>query len=370
MRNIAIALVVTLVLAVGGVAITFAFRSPADSPKIFAASEFDQADLAYRQGVVNGAFEHISRAIVPRMEGLNSSDRDELEATLARVRSDLFALTQDRPPADHNRRVEEITQRLDAIGASEVAGEIAVLREQYVRDLAVKWLPDPGRVELGRSLYRVDCATCHGSEGDGESITPEALSIVPRDFTGKSHSQQAVVYKFSSTDRLALDEDLSKTIKEGLPGTPMPGFSTLTDSEVNALLDYIKTFGYVSWKYQQPQVPALAVPATPTDLGAANRSAGGRELYSSRGCVACHGDVEQGGAPLAGLVSEWSVDGEVVPIAPRNFLTEPLRRPDPPDVFQAIRLGIKGTPMVANNITDDETWNLIAYIFELRRSGQ
>ena len=90
---------------------------------------------------------------------------------------------------------------------------------------------------MGRGLYRVNCAICHGSEGDGQLITPEALAVIPRDCTGRSHSQQAVVYKFSSANRLALDDDLRKTIvmfRLSFPGWVGPwGLASRPDPFVN-----------------------------------------------------------------------------------------------------------------------------------------
>jgi mono/diheme cytochrome c family protein len=225
----------------------------------------------------------------------------------------------------------------------------------------------------GRLLYRVRCSTCHGADGTGNPITPEGLAVSPRDFTGMSHIAQKVVFKFNTSDRrdmLALDEDLKETIRNGLPGTPMPGFSTLSDAEIDALLEYVKAFGYVAWKFKQPTQPALQVPPVPADLKAQRRVDAGRALFASRGCAACHGDIEKGGQPIQGLVTEWVKDGMPVPILPRNFAAEPLRKPDPSDIFKTIRLGVKGTPMPANAVSDEETWSLLAYVLHLRELGQ
>jgi hypothetical protein len=69
-------------------------------------------------------------------------------------------------------------------------------------------------------------------------------------------------------------------------------------------------------------------------------------------------------------VTEWLKGGEPVPVLPRNFALEPLRRPNADDVFKTIRLGIKGTPMPANPASDEETWSLLAYVLHLRELGQ
>ncbi len=169
MNRILFASFLTVLLAGGAVALTFAFRSPEATPKVFSPQEYREEEIAYR---------------------------------------------------------------------SSAGGQ----------ELTVRWEPDVAKVEQGRVLYGLRCATCHGASGDGNPITPEGLSVDPRDFTGRSHSLKKVVFKFNTSDRpdmLALDEDLKKTIREGLPGTPMPGYPTLSDEEMDALLEYIKTFGYV-----------------------------------------------------------------------------------------------------------------------------
>ena len=68
--------------------------------------------------------------------------------------------------------------------------------------------------------------------------------------------------------------------------------------------------------------------------------------------------------------TEWQdEEGNPILVWPRNFAFDPLRRPDPQDVFKTVRLGIGGTAMPANPLSDEETWNLIAYVFHLRQLG-
>ncbi len=254
-----------------------------------------------------------------------------------------------------------------------VAAEESYRSQPENQPLQIRWEPDTAKVEQGRLLYGHNCSTCHGPNGDGQPITPEGLSVAPRDFTGQSHNTGKVVFKFNTSNRdnmLASDEDLIRTIRDGLPGTPMPGFSELTEAETAALVEYVKSFGYVYWKYNHPDGTALEVPAVPVDFDASTRVEQGRGLFTSRGCVACHGDLEQGGQPLPALPTEWvDLEGNPINIAPRNFATEPLRRGAPEDVYQTIRLGINGTAMVGTDLPDEQTWDLVAYIEFLRQQG-
>ena len=84
-------------------------------------------------------------------------------------------------------------------------------------------------------LYREHCANCHGITGDGAGPSASLLNPYPRDFRlGK--------FKFKQTalNKPPRDEDLRRIIRNGIPGTSMPSFRTLSDKEVNALIDYVK----------------------------------------------------------------------------------------------------------------------------------
>ncbi|MEM7456623.1 MAG: cytochrome c [Planctomycetota bacterium] len=84
-------------------------------------------------------------------------------------------------------------------------------------------------------LYREHCAHCHGITGDGAGPTAAFLNPYPRDFRlGK--------FKFKSTPlkQAPTNEDLTDIIRNGIPGTAMPAFTTLDPSEVESLVDYVK----------------------------------------------------------------------------------------------------------------------------------
>ena len=97
-----------------------------------------------------------------------------------------------------------------------------------------------GPVKSGRKgepsgLYREHCVQCHGITGDGKGPTASFLNPYPRDFRmGR--------FKFKSTPlgKAPTDEDLSRIIRNGIPGTAMPSFKTLSPEEVESLIDYVK----------------------------------------------------------------------------------------------------------------------------------
>ena len=372
MKNVLIALLITLFLLVGGVALTFAFQVPEDSPRVFNMEDAQQDELAYRAEVVRSAEELISAGIGLLMANAPREEQAAVRPVLVKVRGNLVQLAQITEWEENNRLVDDSVNALRSTNAPSMQAALYKLADHHDLRLRVRWEPDMDKVTQGRELYQRNCSTCHGANGDGNPITPERLDVTPRDFTGESHRSRTVVFKFNTSNRpdmLALDEDLKKTIKYGLPGTPMPGFTDFSDEEFEAVIEYVKTFGYAAWKFNQPTAPGIQVPSVPTDLHSEARIETGKELFVSRACLACHGDVEMGGAPLANQVTDWFTDGELIPIVPRDYAHEPIRRPAVEDMFRTIRLGVKGTPMVANNISDEDTWNLIAYILRVKQLG-
>ena len=91
----------------------------------------------------------------------------------------------------------------------------------------------------GRTLYLDNCAACHGVELEGQPdwmarLSNGRLSAPPHDETGHTWHHS--------------DAQLFRIVKEGLasiaPGyeTDMPAFgATMTDTEITAVLDYIKS---------------------------------------------------------------------------------------------------------------------------------
>jgi high-affinity iron transporter len=57
---------------------------------------------------------------------------------------------------------------------------------------------EDAEVELGRSKFRMFCASCHGASGDGKGVAAGGMNPAPRDFgTG--------VFKLGSTDQDLFD---------------------------------------------------------------------------------------------------------------------------------------------------------------------
>lgn len=82
--------------------------------------------------------------------------------------------------------------------------------------------------------YRALCVVCHGINGSGTGPAAALQNPYPRDF-------RAGVFKFKSTAREAkpTKQDLRRLLIRGEPGTGMPTFSRLPDTDIDALVDYV-----------------------------------------------------------------------------------------------------------------------------------
>ena len=84
----------------------------------------------------------------------------------------------------------------------------------------------------GKAVYEKWCMNCHGAEGAGDGPGADYFTPRPRDFTFG-------LYKIRSTGsgQLPTDEDLIRTVSEGIPGTGMPGWKeTLKEQEIQQVV--------------------------------------------------------------------------------------------------------------------------------------
>ncbi|MDP6389854.1 MAG: c-type cytochrome, partial [Alphaproteobacteria bacterium] len=189
-----------------------------------------------------------------------------------------------------------------------------------------------GDAERGKAVYAKRCVLCHGIEGDADSPAAERLVPPPRDFTEGQ-------YKFKTTafdEDFPNDRDLFRMIRDGMPGTAMPGWSDmLSEQSISDLVAYIKTFAGLEEEKPEKQVDYGSQIASSEDS-----IAKGRKLFTDR-CVECHGEGGKGDA-----VKKLKDDAGNR-TWPRN-LTKPWTfraSNDPKDIFTRISVGIPGTQM-------------------------
>ena len=146
---------------------------------------------------------------------------------------DMVAIAEKQIPAD---QTQEIANILDAMFGT--PDNPFVLPETGLDPALIKMAAGPTQSDqFGREtgLYRRHCAHCHGTTGDGLGPTAMLLNPYPRDYRqGK--------FKFKSTERAAkpTQHDLEFIIREGVQGTAMPAFGLLPETQIKALVEYVK----------------------------------------------------------------------------------------------------------------------------------
>lgn len=214
------------------------------------------------------------------------------------------------------------------------------------------------------AIYTKRCAQCHGIDGDGLGVAAEFMFPAPRDFT-------IGLFKYKTTDadsEFPSDTDLRDTIRDGLTGTAMPAWkSILTDTEIDALIEKIKVFGY--WDGETPEDLGLNPIEMPTmPVVTPELLALGQEKFETI-CADCHGPEGRGNITSGKRLA----DDNGVRIWPRN-----LTRPETwrvtmevADVFQRLSVGIPSSPMPEHTtaLDADTRWAVANYVMTLREGS-
>lgn len=228
--------------------------------------------------------------------------------------------------------------------------------------LAAPAFAQSGDKAKGAEIYDRRCAWCHGVQGDGQGPGAARLVPPPRDFT-------LGLYKIKTAgfDEIgARDDDLFRMIRDGMPGTAMPGWKdVLSAQDTRDVIAHIATF------------VELDKPAKQVDYGTQIASspesiAQGKELFLERErCSECHGKEGKGD----GIKS--LKDDAGFRTWPRN-LTKPWTfraSNDPKDIFARITNGIPGTQMPAfadpaskQTLSSEARWHIANYVASLAKT--
>ncbi|MCA9705212.1 MAG: cytochrome c [Myxococcales bacterium] len=112
----------------------------------------------------------------------------------------------------------------------------------------------PQVLERGARVYALFCVSCHGSDGSGRGNASRSFDKPPRDFR-----EGRFEYVSGPEGSLPTDEDLAQTILKGRPGTGMPAWNGLSPEDLQAVIDYLKTFSD-RWKAEAPGAGASPQP--------------------------------------------------------------------------------------------------------------
>jgi mono/diheme cytochrome c family protein len=183
--------------------------------------------------------------------------------------------------------------------------------------------PNPS---AGASIYAEKCAPCHGTEGMGDgpqaAQLPNPVPAIGR--TDVSHS--------------ARPADWYNIVTNGNLERYMPPFQSLSEGQRWDVIAYV-----------------LSMSTT------ADRTSAGETLYQEN-CAACHGPEGAGDGPQAAGLSS----------AVTNFSDQQtMSQRSTDDLYQAIKNGSgQAMPAFADQLTDDEIWNLADYLRSLSFTSQ
>jgi mono/diheme cytochrome c family protein len=199
----------------------------------------------------------------------------------------------------------------------------------------------------GYPLFVSQCARCHGLEGrgDGPGADSPTFAQPPRDLV-------AGRYRFVSTTNLvASDADLARTISLGLVPAGMPAFGELSGEQVTSLVAVLNQL----WKDRPVPGETVAVPAAPPTVDVQE----GKALYASM-CVLCHGESGRGDGPASTTIVDWK--GHSVP--PRDLTNGDLKAGRSPEqLYLRIKLGVPGLmPPMGAGLPPEQIWSLVRYL--------
>jgi ubiquinol-cytochrome c reductase cytochrome c subunit len=176
-------------------------------------------------------------------------------------------------------------------------------------------------MRLGAGLYAANCASCHGSQGEGikepnprgtEGITGQGPSLL--------HVGELAPDFYLRTGRMPIKQAGEE------PERQAPLFN---DHEIKALVAYVSSFG--------------AGPEVPDPRPAYNHLTEGMSLFTEH-CAGCHQIVGEGGF----------VTGAKVPV---------LQHADAREIAEAVRIGPFLMPRFSNrDISDEDLNKIVAYV--------
>ena len=222
-----------------------------------------------------------------------------------------------------------------------------------------------GDVLAGYPLYVSQCARCHGEDGygDGAGMDSPTFSALPRSFV-RNADHAGATYHFVSTDNgIASDEDLFRTIADGLNDSGMPGFPDLTVAQIDSLVEVLNDFRVDGI---QPG-NAIVVGEVPQATQASVKRGG--DLFAQN-CVSCHGADGSGGDQLN---YSWR---ELAPELPQVITAADLSQGNvklgagAEDIFIRITTGVPGAygggklMMAFDTMPVEDRWAIVHYVME------
>lgn len=223
----------------------------------------------------------------------------------------------------------------------------------YIQETFLKPAASP-LVQRGRSVYRTNCVSCHGDQGQGARPAGAATMRPPPDLR---------------SPKAALDltrERMIATVTHGKAGTAMAAFGkTLPNADIEAVVDFVRAaimmpaspaISGTSAHGARPPAAAGADMSLPFPHKLSGDARKGRAFYLAN-CATCHGGTGDGKGPRAYFINP----------KPR-VLTEAGARAqfNRPALYAAVADGRLGTEMPAWDkvLNAQEIANVAEFVFQ------
>ncbi len=211
----------------------------------------------------------------------------------------------------------------------------------------------------GTPLYVSQCARCHGVDGSGDGAMFAEHSPL---FMSSPRNFQAANYRFVSTKNgVAADQDLAKTVREGLPAAGMPAFDNLTEEQIESLTAVLRRFAG-----EAAAEPGESIDVPPATVLAGASPQEGRKIYQQQ-CASCHGQSGRGNGPAADTITDWQGQS----VQPRDLTAEDQykRGTEANELYARIAAGIPGgsgggylMPPFHQSLDQDQIAAIVRYI--------
>ncbi|MBI2875248.1 MAG: c-type cytochrome [Candidatus Tectomicrobia bacterium] len=216
--------------------------------------------------------------------------------------------------------------------------------------------PTPENLARGRALFQQYCTACHGQAGRGEGTG--WFESFPRDLTAGLYLSRSTLGGGPPTER-----DLFRTLTRGMPGSAMPPFAFLPETERWQLVHYVRSLVKGKSVHQETIVIPEALPPTPASL------ARGKALFEGLKCFLCHGQDAKGRTREAGEFEDW-VDAAGRPVPRSADLTRGIFKggSGAQDLYRILKMGFGPMPPFGFFFTKEaDLWALVHYVQSLSR---
>jgi len=164
----------------------------------------------------------------------NETEYAEMVEFIAQVETRLGTLPENGRKADLLRGAQALRSAITNKAApAEVAAQSSALASTLLVAYPVPLAPTtPPDVARASTLYVQLCATCHGATGDGHGPAASGLDPPPIAFNDKMRADQRSLF------------GLYQVITQGLEGTSMPAFDSLSSQDRWSLAFYVGALAY------------------------------------------------------------------------------------------------------------------------------